>query len=715
MEDDKLISNITKDLNLGKSKKSSKSEANQQFVYLDKTRMEEGENNIPASSSMQSDVNNKMSFTDVLKNFDLPSILNETQQTKLKKTIKNFVKNKDTSKVEIKFDDTEGKVIERSKNYDSLSKEVTKYQPKVKVNREADVLDFTTNNQNLSFTAKSLINNSSKKDMNNLEKSIQEILTKNKYDTEEKIIEEENKKLMSVNPEEVKQRYEELKRVKGLLFQQELKNKRQSKIKSKLYHKIKNKQKEREEKILLEQLEEVDGDAVRDYLEKKKMQRIKERIELKHSFNSKFNKTVKRYNLHKDDNVKEAIKENFKLRDELLKKIKGQEDDDEGQDSFEDEDEMDYEQDEADNQSENENQKDEPEEEIDEEKLLINFNENQSDQEEDESKDKPNGVWAMKFMKNADLQSKLKDVLHEIDSEEEFNYDSDDSENIRPKGKNANFNKFKKQKVESDNESEEEQNLSKLKGKNLLTNARRKNVIEHEEDDGRKSKSMKNNKSSVETTQKTITAQTLNELNDDAKQMIRPEDSKVDLNAEDIKRLVQMEEINEDEEMFNKFLVQNDDNKKEFLEESKPKVQENTKILSGWGSWAGDTKVLNAKEFLRKKRQQEYEKRKQSQVSENPSHVKVNNTFDKKFSNYMVKELPNNVRSQEQFEKLNGTGVGREWNSLTMYKKLIQPNVVKKIGQIIEPMRINDNTTAKKLCDIIEKATKKKQRTKAKI
>lgn len=50
-----------------------------------------------------------------------------------------------------------------------------------------------------------------------------------------------------------------------------------------------------------------------------------------------------------------------------------------------------------------------------------------------------------------------------------------------------------------------------------------------------------------------------------------------------------------------------------------------------------------------------------------------------------------------------------------MYKQLIQPAIVKKIGQIIEPMNINNNVSAKKLCDIIEKATKKKQRTKAKI
>ena len=122
--------------------------------------------------------------------------------------------------------------------------------------------------------------------------------------------------------------------------------------------------------------------------------------------------------------------------------------------------------------------------------------------------------------------------------------------------------------------------------------------------------------------------------------------------------------------------------------------------------------------FEEKKRHQEIEKKKQlisSTENKGNPYIKVNNSFDKKFSNYMVKELPYGVKSQEEYEKLNNTAFGRECNSLTMYKKLIQPQVVKKIGQIIEPMNINDTTTAKKLCEIIEKATRKKQRTKPKI
>ena len=294
MEDhNKSIKNISEDLKLNDNKSKKNSQIPHKFVYYNKTSLEETELNIPKQQSAEYSAD-KVSFSDVLKNFDLPSMLTETSQTKLKKTIKDYTKNKEKSKVELKFDDTETRTIERTENFKNLSKDITKYQAKVKINREADVVDFTTNNQNLSFSAKSLINNtSSAKNMNDLEKSIKDILVKNKYDTDAKILEEENRKLMYVNPEELKKRFEDLKKIKHLLFQKEIENKRKSKIKSKLYHKIKKKSKVREENHLLAQLEEVDPEGVKRFLESKKLDRIKERIELKHSFNSKFNKTVK--------------------------------------------------------------------------------------------------------------------------------------------------------------------------------------------------------------------------------------------------------------------------------------------------------------------------------------------------------------------------------------------------------------------------------------
>jgi U3 small nucleolar RNA-associated protein 14 len=91
-----------------------------------------------------------------------------------------------------------------------------------------------------------------------------------------------------------------------------------------------------------------------------------------------------------------------------------------------------------------------------------------------------------------------------------------------------------------------------------------------------------------------------------------------------------MDELKEDEEFFNRFLVRNDENKKDFFESTQEKKQD-PDFLSGWGSWAGDTKAINTKEFLQKKRyQQRQEMAERNTTSTVPSNVKINNSFDKK-------------------------------------------------------------------------------------
>jgi len=58
---------------------------------------------------------------------------------------------------------------------------------------------------------------------------------------EEDFLKEEREMLKKLNPDEAKRRETELTKHRNLMFYQELKHKRISKIKSKLYHKIKNK------------------------------------------------------------------------------------------------------------------------------------------------------------------------------------------------------------------------------------------------------------------------------------------------------------------------------------------------------------------------------------------------------------------------------------------------------------------------------------------
>lgn len=465
--------------------------------------------------------------------------------------------------------------------------------------------------------------------MNDFEKEIKKTLVANKYDTEEKILKKENEELLKVNPEELKKRYEEIKKMRFLLFQKEQDSKRKAKIKSKLFHKIKKKQREREEKTLIDKLGEIDPEAVNNYLDKKNMDRIKERIELKHSFNSKFNKTVKRYNLQNDLNVKEAIKENLKLRDELMKKIKGKENSDE-EISDEENEGSEISDEQEDNEEEYSENSDDENEVIKKENLLIDF-----DEEENENikggnnkkcsngKTEKSGVWAMKFMekkKDEDFRNKLKNVLEEVDSESFDLEDNEDEENFRNKKyKNKGSEDFNKMKTDINTlSSNKEENT-----KNSML-ARRKNNFENSE--------IKETENINRKTKNRITNEILNQLNNDAEVAMK-DNKKLAMSNEDLKKIVEIEEIKQDEELFNKFLIANETNKKDFLEKPKEKLEDNSNFLSGWNTWAGDSKEIQAKEFLRKKRYQQIQQKNNANKPENTNsnpYVKINNQFDKK-------------------------------------------------------------------------------------
>ena len=646
-KESEAIDNVKALLNIKQSDKTDKAKT-EKFLYDKKDyQIEENAKNITSKD--------KVEFNDVMKMF-IPS--NETQKANISKTMATYMKNKEKNKVEIKFNDKEDKIIERTKAYKEITKDVSKYQDKVKANREADIVDFTQmdNKTNKSITKKTAKEFASKfTEQNDFEKSIKNILVKNNCESDDKILQKENEELMKISPEEMQKRYNEIKRYKALLFQKEISNRRKAKIKSKLFHKINKRRKEKEEMKVLQDLAQVDPEAVKNYLEKKKENRIEERMNLKHSINSKFQKTVKRFNLQNDQQIKEAIKENFALRDKLLQKVKGEDEDDEdNEEEFE----------------ELESQEEEKEEQDD--GVVVDFEEKEKDQEEEDNNEiKDSGVFSMKFMKNAEnseLQPKLKMLNDDIKIDEEFVEEEDDK----------------------DSDSEE------------------------------KKKKSKPNKA------KQITSSDLAKISNDAKNLLTNQDDKnvkINLNAEDLRKILNEENIEQDIEQFNQFLVENDTNKAEFLEsENKAQIEkikkENPDFIPGWGSWTGDSTQLKAKEFLQKKRYEAKIQRLHQQANENVEKnpfVKVNNSFDKNFSSYLVKELPLNMANREQFELLNNNPIGREWNSLTTYKQIIQPKIVKKIGQIIEPMSINDKTKAKKLTEILEKATKKKVRTKAKL
>ena len=722
-KEDKALSNLKTSLKLDNNinSKENKQENNEEkpkknkIYFLENNALNETEKNVQTTKSQ------KIDFSDVFKTFQ-GDIKNETSRANLSRAVKIFgisQKNDDVStekndknqnlknKPDINIikknykEQKEEKKLEREASYLEVGNQVTGYQAKVKSLREADVVDFTQDDskkvrhigqKSLKEIAASGINKSKKdkKDKNDMNSKINKILVENNCISDDKILEQETKELKNINPEELKRRYEELKQIRARLLQKEIENKRKAKIKSKLYHKIKKNKKIKEENDLLEQLGEIDPEAVQQYLDKKRIDRVQERMQLKHSLNSKFQKTIKRYHFDRDQQVKEAIKDNFQLRDKLLQKIEGKENNNEYGDNEEEEYEEENEVEEKFLEGVNE--------ENGEKNIIMNFDEKKEEKENNKNEGEKNdkmAVFSMPFMKNAEKNMEIQDKIEKLKNKFNNVDELDD------------YDKIDKDK-DDDIDSNSDYNEKKITNNNTNKNENR------------------NNKKNKKQKAPTITKDTLKKINEDTKKINENNENnkKIDIkfDADTLQQMINEDNIKEDINNFNNFLIENDINKQEFLEnENKEQLDEikknNPEFMPGWGLWAGDDKEIKAQEFLRKKRYEQKINRLKEQANETKDNkfVKISNQIDHNFSDFLVHELPPNMTKREQFERYNKTLIGREVNSLNMYKKLIQPKVVKKIGQIINPMAANDSTKGMKLQEIIEKMTRKKKFTKAKF
>ena len=701
---DKALSELKKTLNLEnnnrmQTKKNNEDKNNSRIYFFENTSIKEGEKNVQTTKTQ------KIDFSDVFRTFQ-GDIKNEASRSNLSRAVKNFgIKEKEkegNNKKEVNklreeyLEKEEFKRIERETSYLNVGNEISKYQPRVKAIREADVVDFTQDNKKsvrhigsrtVKEIAKNININKNKKNKqikDDLNAEIEKILKENNCVCDEQILNKEKEELKNINPEELERRYKELRQIRSRLFQKEIENRRKAKIKSKLYHKIKKNKRIKEENDLLEQLGQIDPDAVENYLNKKRIDRVQERMQLKHSLNSKFQKTIKKYHFDKDQQVKEAIKDNFHLRDKLLEKIEGKENENEISENEEIEQE----------EKNEENSEIGINEEGGKKVVVMNYEVQNKKNIKKINEDNNNkmGVFSMPFMKNAqenlDIQNKIEKLKNKLNNEEIL----DDYDKIEEK--------------DSDNDSLNDHN---------------KNKNESNINEINKNENKKNMKPII------ITKDTINKINENTKKINENNDNKkkidIKFDNETLQQMIDEENMSEDISMFNQFLVENDENKKEFLEnENKEQLEEikknNPEFMPGWGTWAGEDPNIQAKEFLRKKRYNEKIRRLKEQANETNTNrfVVISNQVDNNFdTNYLVQDLPQEIKNSEQFQKYYNTLIGREVNSLNLYRKLIQPKIIKKLGQIINPMTANDSTKGMQIQEIIEKVTKKKKFTKSKL
>jgi U3 small nucleolar RNA-associated protein 14 len=209
----------------------------------------------------------------------------------------------------------------REAAYDDTSKTLTNWQPIVKQNREKEQLSFPLKEPGRHHvTSSSLVD--SFKPRTSLEDEIARIVKAAGAD-EDTLRKTEELELRKLDVGEVQKRQAELAKMRSLLFHAEIKAKRVNKIKSKKFHKVDRKYKEKQESLADHELEKLDPEAYKERIESRERKRAEERLTLKHKNTSKWVKHMlgRAYGDDHDEETREAIQEQINTGERLRQVI----------------------------------------------------------------------------------------------------------------------------------------------------------------------------------------------------------------------------------------------------------------------------------------------------------------------------------------------------------------------------------------------------------
>ncbi|KNC76954.1 hypothetical protein SARC_10568 [Sphaeroforma arctica JP610] len=291
--------------------------------------------------------------------------------------------------------------VSRKVAFEQSAMEVSKWTSVVKRDREAEHLSFPMNAPELEKNSNAELA-SKFEARTDLEKNIGSVLDDSTMqELEGGFLKGESLELQNLDPQEKKERRQELQKMRALLSYYEKKRARINKIKSKGYHK-KLKQ-EAKKKAGANDLMQADMVLSQEEQLKAERERAQERMTLRHKNTSKWAKNLLRRNTM-DPTAKAQLEEQLRRGNELRKKINDDSDGDSvdgsGDELEEDEMEEDYD-------SENETETD----------RLLRL-QRKMDRKGEETSAENTGVMGMKFMKRA-MERKRKAAMQELEAAKE--------------------------------------------------------------------------------------------------------------------------------------------------------------------------------------------------------------------------------------------------------------------------------------------------------
>uniref|UniRef100_A0A5B7CB94 U3 small nucleolar RNA-associated protein 14 n=1 Tax=Davidia involucrata TaxID=16924 RepID=A0A5B7CB94_DAVIN len=658
--------------------------------------------------------------------------------------------------------------LERKVAYEQSKKDITKWEPLVKRNREAPTLYFDES-VDLGFSTVGAIA-SEFEPRTDFEKKIASLVNDNEVVEAHKKDGARLLELNKISVDDVKDRQNRLAKMRTLLFRHEMKAKRIKKIKSKTFHRLLKK--DRLKAVAAEM--EMDPEAVKELAMKQEFKRAEERMTLKHKNSSKWAKRILKRGLTvQDEGTRTAISEQLNQHALLTRKMNSMKDNT------------------SSDESSDEDDRDEISAGSDQDvasKLLERAKEKTLEVIEEDDEMPKSGVLSLPFMvrglkkrkEAADEEAKL--ALQEYESSLKHLEDKSGVEGLKTGTSSGRwvFGAPKKQVEESskrvksdhyygnsDSEDDFEVKEDIDVGHNRTDNLQKDINIDPDllreeseigqdpmfksfddivkdpgpkttyevaifaSDSWRKMKKLAKNdnkqmrsengidasiKNSSKVVEHALREQDVEEVGDDSDadsegQMVdgilsssTKSTYELPSQADLIRRAFVGDDVEDD---FEK-------DKQEILNEENPEPEKPV-LLPGWGQWTHIQQkkglpswMLEEHENAKKKREETLKKRRDAHLK----HVIISEKLDKKAEKLHTKTLPFPYTSKEVFEQSIRMPIGPEFNPATAIGALNRPEVVKKSGVIIKPIKFEDLNPHEKAEEHKRSGEKQKKKSK---
>ncbi|XP_047334220.1 uncharacterized protein C57A7.06 [Impatiens glandulifera] len=643
--------------------------------------------------------------------------------------------------------------LERKVAYEQSKKVITMWEPLVKKHREAPTL-FFEDDKNLGFSTVGAIA-SEFEPRTEFEKKMASIVGDN---TLMEAHQKDGARLLELNKlsvEDVKDHQDRLAKMRSLLFRHELKSKRIKKIKSKTYHRLlkKDKLKAAADGVSM------DPEASKELAMKQEMKRAEERMTLKHKNNSKWAKRILKRGLDvQDDGTRAAISEQLHQHALLTRKMNSMKDSSSDEDSSEDDDDDDdldvtnqdvstklLEKAKAKTLKVLEDADDAPKSGVLSLPFMVRGLKKKRDAAEEEAKQAIDDFEAslnqleegtsVKVAKPETSSGrrvfgatkKKVEVTTEKSKVDNFygNSDSEDDLEVRQIPSNEDNNGDKKEvHIDLDllNEGTEIVQDPLFKDfEDVVKDASSKTSYEvaiFASDTWQKKKNIP--KKASKNTEKRVNVQSAAVLPDqeDAEEVDNSSDSESDGQLEDRNlnmstkptyKLPSQEELIRQAFAGDDVVMDFEKDKEGMLNEEVPEPEKPV-LLPGWGQWTDVQQkkglpswMVAEHESAKKKREDVLKKRKDAHLK----HVVISERVDKKAEKLQTKTLPFPFTSNEAFEQSIRMPIGPEFNPVTTIGALNRPEIVKKTGMIIKPIKFEEVNTNEKADDHKRKRNEK--------